>query len=72
MLPGVSVPAVSGGFASVNPGQIFGGQLPAPFDPSKSLVLAMAPEKPFQSLREASQKPLRRVSEASEKFLGRL
>ena len=45
MLPGVSVLGVSGGFASVNPGQIFGGQLPAPFDPSKSLVLAMAPEK---------------------------
>ena len=41
---------VSGGFASVEPGQIFGGQPPPPFDPAKNLALAMASDKQHELL----------------------
>ena len=44
------LPGVCGGFASVQPGQIFGGQPPPPFDPEKNLAIAMASDKQHQLL----------------------
>ena len=44
------LPGVCGGFASVQPGQIFGGQPPPPFDPEKNLAIAMASDKQHELL----------------------
>ena len=45
-----TLPGVSGGFASVQPGQIFGGQPPPPFDPDNNRAMAMASDKQHQLL----------------------